>query len=66
MELAQLGFLACVLLLDGVSSAREDVPLRSSGLLSRRATDVAKWTEDLFERVGEGGALIEDPSLEEE
>ena len=30
----------------------------SPGLLSRRAVDVIKWTEDWAERVGEGGMIL--------
>jgi hypothetical protein len=48
-----------------VSSLSEEKPERSSGLLSRRAREVAKCTDDLFDKVGEGGALSEEPSFDE-
>jgi hypothetical protein len=55
---------------DGLRSWREDIPERSSGLLSLRAMEVAKWTEDWVESVGESGAresasLLEDTNVRE-
>jgi hypothetical protein len=40
----------------GLRRARELDP--SPSLISRRAVDVVKWTEDCVERVGEGGITL--------
>jgi hypothetical protein len=66
-ELAQLRFLLCCLpepkLPTGLRRAAEEEGLFTS--FSRSFMDVAKWTEEVWERVGEGGCTIEEPSMEE-
>lgn len=66
-ELVKLVFLRCAVLsmAEGLSNWREETPQRSSGLLSLKAMEVAKCTEDWVESVGDGGGPTEAASLED-
>lgn len=66
-ELVKLPILRCAVLsiAEGLSNWRDEIPERSSGLLSLKAREVVKCTEDWVERVGDGGWAKEPASFED-